>query len=102
MNLDNVNGLVFYAREITERKKAEEQLRFNASHDQLTGLPNRVLFLNRLQTVVDRIQRHGQQIAAVLFVDVDDLKVVNDCLGHAAGRRIDYRSGRQAEKMHAE
>ena len=49
VNLDNVNGLVFYAREITERKRAEEQLLFNASHDQLTGLPNRVLFLNRLQ-----------------------------------------------------
>jgi diguanylate cyclase (GGDEF)-like protein/PAS domain S-box-containing protein len=88
VNLENVNGLVFYAREMTERKKAEEQLLFNASHDQLTGLPNRVLFLNRLQTVVDRIQRHGQQMAAVLFVDVDDLKVVNDCLGHAAGDEL--------------
>jgi diguanylate cyclase (GGDEF)-like protein/PAS domain S-box-containing protein len=85
VNLENVNGIVFNAREITERKKAEEQLLFNASHDQLTGLPNRILFLNRLQTVVDRIRRQGQQMAAVLFVDVDDLKVVNDCLGHAAG-----------------
>jgi diguanylate cyclase (GGDEF)-like protein len=54
----------------------------------LTGLPNRVLFLNRSQAVVDRIRRHGQQTAAVLFVDVDDLKVVNDCLGHAAGDEL--------------
>jgi diguanylate cyclase (GGDEF)-like protein/PAS domain S-box-containing protein len=88
LKLENINGLVFNAREITERKKAEDQLLFNASHDQLTSLPNRVLFLNRLQTVVDRIQRHRQETAAVLFVDVDDLKVVNDCMGHAAGDEL--------------
>ena len=88
LKLENINGLVLNAREITERKKAEDQLLFNASHDQLTGLPNRVLFLNRLQTVVDRIERHPEQMAAVLFVDVDDLKVVNDCMGHAAGDEL--------------
>jgi len=85
LKMENIKGLVLNAREITERKKAEEQLLFNASHDQLTGLPNRVFFLNRLQTVVDRIQRGKQPMAAVLFVDVDDLKMVNDCMGHAAG-----------------
>jgi PAS domain S-box-containing protein len=68
LNLENINGVVVNAREITERKKAESQLLFNASHDQLTGLPNRLLFLNRLQTVVDRIKRHPEQMAAVLFV----------------------------------
>jgi diguanylate cyclase (GGDEF)-like protein/PAS domain S-box-containing protein len=89
LKLENINGLVFNAREITDRKKAEEQLLFNASHDALTGLPNRIFFLNRLQTVVDRIQRHREQMAAaVLFVDVDDFKVVNDCLGHAAGDEL--------------
>jgi diguanylate cyclase (GGDEF)-like protein/PAS domain S-box-containing protein len=88
LKLENINGLVFNAREITERKRAEDQLLFNASHDQLTGLPNRVLCLNRLQTVVDRIERHPEQMAAVLFVDVDDLKVVNDCMGHAAGDEL--------------
>jgi diguanylate cyclase (GGDEF)-like protein/PAS domain S-box-containing protein len=89
LKLENINGLVFNAREITDRKKAEEQLLFNASHDVLTSLPNRIFFLNRLQTVVDRIQRHREQMAAaVLFVDVDDFKVVNDCLGHAAGDEL--------------
>jgi diguanylate cyclase (GGDEF)-like protein/PAS domain S-box-containing protein len=88
LKFENINGLVLNAREITERKKAEEQLLFTASHDQLTGLPNRVVFLNRLQTVIDRIRRHGQQMAAVLFVDVDDFKVINDCLGHATGDEL--------------
>jgi diguanylate cyclase (GGDEF)-like protein/PAS domain S-box-containing protein len=84
----NIGGLVVNVREITERKRAEEQLQFNASHDKLTGLPNRVFFLNRLQTVVDRIQRHPQETAAVLFVDVDDFKVVNDCFGHGTGDEL--------------
>jgi diguanylate cyclase (GGDEF)-like protein/PAS domain S-box-containing protein len=88
LKMENINGLVFNAREVTERKKAQDQLSFNASHDQLTRLPNRVLFLNRLQGVVDRIARHREQMAAVLFVDVDDLKVVNDCMGHAAGDEL--------------
>ena len=82
---ENINGLVLNAREITDRKKAQEQLIFSASHDQLTGLPNRVLFLVRLQVVIDRIHRHRQTTAGVLFIDVDEFKVVNDCLGHAAG-----------------
>src|SRR6266478_8261667 len=51
----------------------------------LTGLPNRALFLGRLQSVVDRMRRHPQQGAAVLFIDIDDFKVVNDCYGHAIG-----------------
>jgi diguanylate cyclase (GGDEF)-like protein/PAS domain S-box-containing protein len=88
LKVENIHGLVFNAREITERKKAEEQLVFNASHDQLTCLPNRDLFLNRLQSVVDRIARHREEMAAVLFVDVDDLKVVNDGMGHAAGDEL--------------
>src|SRR6266853_1166181 len=51
----------------------------------LTGLPNRALFLGRLQSVVDRMRRHPQQAAAVLFSDIDDFKVGNDCYGHATG-----------------
>ena len=81
----NISGIVYNARDITERKQTQEELLFNATHDVLTGLPNRALFLGRLQSVVDRMKRHPHQSAAVLFIDVDDFKVVNDCYGHATG-----------------
>ena len=81
----NIGGIVYNARNITERKQAQEQLLFNATHDALTGLPDRALFLGRLQSIVDRMKRHPHQAAAVLFIDIDDFKVVNDCYGHAAG-----------------
>jgi len=81
----NIGGIVYNARDITERKCAQEKLVFNATHDVLTGLPNRVLFLGRLQSVVDQMKRHPHLAAAVLFVDIDDFKIVNDCYGHAVG-----------------
>ena len=82
---ENIGGIVYNARDITERKHAQEELLFNATHDVLTGLPNRALFLGRLQSVVDRMKRHPHEAAAVLFIDIDDFKVVNDCYGHAIG-----------------
>ena len=82
---ENIGGIVYNARDITERKHAQEELLFNATHDVLTGLPNRALFLGRLQSVVDRMKRHPHQAAAVLFIDIDDFKIVNDCYGHATG-----------------
>ncbi|HEX8813906.1 MAG TPA: EAL domain-containing protein [Terriglobales bacterium] len=81
----NISGILYNARDITERKHAQEELLFSATHDVLTGLPNRVLFLGRLQTVVDQQRRHPRQYAAVLFVDIDDFKLVNDCYGHVIG-----------------
>lgn len=81
----NIGGIVYNARDITERKYAQEELLFNATHDTLTGLPNRAFFLGRLQSVVDRLKRHPTQAAAVLFIDIDDFKLVNDCYGHATG-----------------
>jgi diguanylate cyclase (GGDEF)-like protein/PAS domain S-box-containing protein len=81
----NIGGTVYNARDITERKHAQEELLFNATHDELTGLPNRALFMGRLQIAVDRVKRHSDRGAAVLFIDIDDFKVVNDCYGHAIG-----------------
>ena len=82
-----ISGLVGISRDITERKALEEQLRHRAFHDPLTGLPNRALLLDRLEHALARSGRMGEQVA-VLFVDLDDLKGVNDSLGHEMGNRL--------------
>lgn len=70
-----------------ERKRAEAQLTHQALHDQLTGLPNRMLFLDRLSVALERSRRSGAQLA-VLFLDFDNFKEINDTWGHAAGDRL--------------
>jgi diguanylate cyclase (GGDEF)-like protein len=70
-----------------ERKRLEAQLSHRALHDTLTGLPNRALFLDRLGVALDRSRRNNASIA-VLFLDVDNFKQINDSLGHAAGDRL--------------
>ena len=72
-------------RDITDQKRIEAQLRHNATHDPLTGLPNRTLFIERLAQAMARSRRKGAPGYAVLFIDLDSFKVVNDSLGHAAG-----------------
>ncbi|MEA4908545.1 MAG: EAL domain-containing protein, partial [Anaerolineaceae bacterium] len=71
--------------EITERKKAEEQLQHDAFHDTLTDLPNRALLMDRLGQAVERAKRREDFQYALLFMDLDRFKLVNDSLGHAFG-----------------
>jgi diguanylate cyclase (GGDEF)-like protein/PAS domain S-box-containing protein len=80
----NVTGLVGISRDVTERRALEEQLTHQAFHDALTGLPNRMLFADRLQHSLVRSAREADPLA-VLFVDLDGFKIVNDSLGHEAG-----------------
>ena len=79
-----VDGIVLTLRDVSERKDLEEELKHQAFHDALSGLANRALFRDRLEHALARSERSKASLA-VLFLDLDDFKVVNDSLGHAAG-----------------
>jgi diguanylate cyclase (GGDEF)-like protein/PAS domain S-box-containing protein len=76
---------IFQIQDITERKQAEEKIHHAAFHDALTGLPNRILLSDRLSLAVERAKRHRDYQFAVLFIDLDRFKIVNDSLGHQYG-----------------
>jgi diguanylate cyclase (GGDEF)-like protein/PAS domain S-box-containing protein len=82
-----IEGLVVTARNVDERKAFEEQLRHRAFHDPLTGLANRALFYDRVEHALSRGDRHDGE-TALLFVDLDDLKAINDEHGHACGDEL--------------
>lgn len=79
--------------DIHSRKLADESLAYNAVHDSLTGLPNRILFLDRLQNRLERTKRNPASLFAVMFIDLDRFKVVNDSLGHAFGDQLLVTTG---------
>jgi diguanylate cyclase (GGDEF)-like protein/PAS domain S-box-containing protein len=84
----SVLGAASIGSDVTEQRVAEKQLIHNAFHDSLTGLPNRALFLDRVEHALNRVTRDGSASFAVLLLDVDHFKNVNDSLGHSAGDQL--------------
>jgi diguanylate cyclase (GGDEF)-like protein/PAS domain S-box-containing protein len=89
---------IAYVRDLSERKKFEQSLRYQASHDELTGLANRWMLNLQLSQALARAARSGLRVA-VLFIDLDDFKSVNDTYGHAIGDSLLVQTGRRIRAL---
>ena len=81
-------NLIFQIQDISGKKIAEEKLQHEATHDALTGLPNRAFFMSRLGSALEKAHSIGRYKVSVLFIDLDRFKVVNDSLGHLVGDQL--------------
>ncbi len=93
----NVTRIAGSQTDITDRKNVEEQLRHDALHDGLTGLANRLLLINNLTLVNERKKRNPELMFALLFLDLDRFKQVNDTYGHAAGDYVLIEASRRLD-----
>jgi diguanylate cyclase (GGDEF)-like protein/PAS domain S-box-containing protein len=94
----NTAHLIFQIQDITDRKRAEERLLHDAFHDALTGLPNRALFMDHLGLAIARSKRNNEQKFAVLYLDLDRFKIINDSLGHMIGDQLLIGIARRLEE----
>ena len=84
----NIGGIVINYRDVTERRLLEDELRHRTLHDSLTGLANRTLLVERIEHALTRAARSPEQLIAVLFIDLDGFKAVNDSYGHGGGDEL--------------
>jgi diguanylate cyclase (GGDEF)-like protein/PAS domain S-box-containing protein len=91
-----IDGII---HDITEQKIAQEQLVYEALHDALTGLFNRNLFMERVDNALQRLKRHPETLFAVVFIDLDRFKTINDSLGHQIGDQLIISTARRLESL---
>jgi diguanylate cyclase (GGDEF)-like protein/PAS domain S-box-containing protein len=85
--IGTISQYVVVFSDITQRKRDEERIRYQATYDQLTGLPNRSLFMDRLSVALHQAQRYSQRVG-LMFIDLDGFKLINDTLGHDIGDEL--------------